>query len=670
LGNEREDGHVFGSLPLAYDIGFELEQARARIRPGPSQLEGNPFVRLKPVKKRRLLLAADDTATRERLASVLAGEDLVILRSSSLQEDLAAFAKEAAPDAIVLAGSTSELSQAAYRRLRRDAELAKVALVVNAPPPDGAASAASSSSSRDTFAGAGAGDADLRWLALAALARRRKILVADDEPLLRRMYESYLKNEGYDVVSAADGDEAIETAKADPPDLVITDVKMPRADGYEVCRALKEDKDTRHVPVVIVSALGGEIDVNRGFTSGANDYLTKPIDLEDLRERIDAIFRGIETRGRETILIVVTDSVERSALEFGLSQQGFEAIGAGDAEEGLVLARELAPSVVVVDAVLPHLDVGGFRRRLLEHPRTREASMVVLAGKGLRFSREQKRALGATAYVQKPYTIDRLVMTIEKILGEVRVKNASELEMVLQMVASLANALEAKDVYTRGHSDKVAKYSRLIAKTMQLPDDRIYEIHLAAQLHDIGKIGIRDSVLLKPDKLDELEFKIIQEHPTIGADIMQPIARLRNIVPMVRHHHERWDGKGYPHKIGANEIPLGARIIAVADTYDSCIANRPYRRGMEPARALAILEECAGSQLDREVVKAMLSLEAVLKSPFALRELTEAEAHDALHHAGPGGHVHDSEGFAFDGHRHAHRHSHPHPHPHPDPGRP
>lgn len=608
------------------------------------------------MKKRRLLIAADDAGTLERLSTALAADDLVVLRSGSLGDDLAAVALDGAPEAIVVAGSTPEVSHAAWRRLRRESELDRVVLVVRAPAVEGG----QLRGARDAFVPTDAADVELRKTALEAISRRRTVLVADDEPLLRRMYESYLRNEGYDVVSAGDGEEAISRAKADPPDLVITDVKMPRADGYEVCRALKIDKETRHVPVVIVSALGGEIDVNRGFQSGANEYLTKPLDLEDLRERIDAIFRGIETRGRETILLVVGDSVERSALEFGLSQQGFEAIGAADAEEGLVLARELAPSVVIADSQLPSLDVATLATRLRDHPRTRGTSLVVLVAKGQRLTREQKRLVGAATYLQKPYAIERVVMHIERILGEVRVKNASELDMVLQMVASLANALEAKDAYTRGHSDKVAKYARVIAKTLQLPDEQRYEIALAAQLHDIGKIGIRDSVLLKPDKLDEIEFKIIQEHPTIGADIMTPIARLRNIVPMVRHHHERVDGGGYPLRIGGNEIPLGARIIAVADTYDSCTANRPYRRGMEPSRALAILRECAGTQLDREIVKAMLSLEETLKSPFALRDLLEAEAHDHLHHTGPGGHLHDGEGFANDGHRHAHRHGHDH----------
>jgi len=469
------------------------------------------------------------------------------------------------------------------------------------------------------------------------------------------MYESYLSNEGYEVVAASDGDEAIHRARAERPDLVITDVKMPRTDGYEVCRALKEDKETRHVPVVIVSALGGELDSNRGFQAGANEYLTKPLDLEELRERIEAIFRGIETRGRESVLVLVPDSVERSALEYGLVQQGFEAIAASEADEALVLARELGPSLVVSDAQLPGPDVGQFVRRLREHPKTRDLPVVLLVGKGARMTREARRSLAAAATIAKPYTIDRLVAVIERLLGERRVRAASELEMVLQMVASLANALEAKDAYTRGHSDKVARYSRLIAKKIGLSPDQVREVQLAAQLHDIGKIGIRDSVLLKPDKLDELEMKIMQTHPTIGADVMAPIARLKNVVPMVRHHHERIDGTGYPHRLGGGEIPLGARIIAVADTFDSCTANRPYRRGMPSERAFAILDECRGTQLDADLVKAMRDLAPLFASPFALRELMEEEAHDQLHHAGPGGHVHDHEGYAPDGHIHRKR---------------
>jgi response regulator RpfG family c-di-GMP phosphodiesterase len=600
------------------------------------------------VKKRRLIVACDDPATLERLAALAAAENLFVLRTGSLGDDLLATAKDAAADALLLASKQATTLGPLYKRLRKEPELARVSLIVLAAPGD----ATPQPKSRDIFVAPEATDEALRQIILDRTTRRRRILVADDEPLLRRMYESYLGNEGYEVVSASDGDEAIQRARVDGPDLVITDVKMPRTDGYDVCRAIKEDKGTRHVPVVMVSALGGEVDATRGFQAGANEYLTKPLDLEELRERIDAIFRGIETRGRESVLVTVPDSVERSALEYGLAQQGFEAIAASEGEEALVLARELSPSLVITDAQLPGIDAGTFVQRLRESPRTRDIPVVLLVGKGARMTREARRALSAAASLTKPYTIDRLVAVIERLLGERRVKAASELEMVLQMVASLANALEAKDAYTRGHSDKVARYARLIAKKIGIQGDQLREIQLAAQLHDIGKIGIRDSVLLKPDKLDDLEMKIMQLHPTIGADVMTPIARLKNVVPMVRHHHERIDGKGYPHGLGSNDIPLGARIIAVADTFDSCTANRPYRRGMPVERAYAILDECRGTQLDAELVKAMRDLAPILTSPFALRELLEEEAHDHLHHAGAGGHTHDGEGYAADGHIH------------------
>ncbi len=600
------------------------------------------------MKKRRLLVACDDPATLERLANLLGAENLFVLRTGSLGDDLGSVARESGADAILLASGTAAACQAAYKRLRREPELARSTLIVRSVPGEGMPARGT----RDVFVAPEGAEDELRSLVLDRTTRRKRILVADDEPLLRRMYESYLSNEGYEVVCASDGEEAILRARALGPDLVITDVKMPRTDGYEVCRALKEDRDTRHVPVVIVSALGAELDVDRGFQAGANEYLTKPLDLEELRERIDSIFRGIETRGRETVLVTVPDGVERSALEYGLAQQGFEAVGASDGEEALVLARELSPSLAIVDAHLPGIDAGTFAARLRETPKGREVPLVLLVGKGARLGPGARKQVGAQASLTKPYTIDRVVAVIERILGERRARSASELEMVLQMVASLANALEAKDAYTRGHSDKVARYSRLIAKKLGLGKEQVREVQLAAQLHDIGKIGIRDSVLLKPDKLDELEMKIMMAHPAIGADVMSPIARLRNVVPMVRHHHERWDGKGYPQKIGATEIPLGARIIAVADTFDSCTQNRPYRRAMTFERAFAILEECKGTQLDAEVVKAMRDVEPTLSSPFALRELMEEEAHEHLHHDGPGGHRHDHDGYASDGHIH------------------
>ena len=600
------------------------------------------------MKKRRLLVACDDPATLEKLASLLAAENLFVLRTGSLGDDLASVARESGADAILLASGAAATCQAAYKRLRREPELARSTLIVRSAPGEGMPARGT----RDVFVAPEGAEDELRSLVLDRTTRRKRILVADDEPLLRRMYESYLSNEGYEVVCASDGEEAIQRARALGPDLVITDVKMPRTDGYEVCRALKEDRDTRHVPVVIVSALGAELDVDRGFQAGANEYLTKPLDLEELRERIDSIFRGIEKRGRETVLVTVPDGVERSALEYGLAQQGFEAVGASDGEEALVLARELSPSLAIVDAQLPGIDAGTFAARLRETPKGREVPLVLLVGKGARLGPGARKQVGAQASLTKPYTIDRVVAVIERILGERRARSASELEMVLQMVASLANALEAKDAYTRGHSDKVARYSRLIAKKLGLEKEQVREVQLAAQLHDIGKIGIRDSVLLKPDKLDELEMKIMMTHPAIGADVMSPIARLKNVVPMVRHHHERWDGKGYPQKIGANEIPLGARIIAVADTFDSCTQNRPYRRAMTFERAFAILEECKGTQLDAEVVKAMRDVEPTLSSPFALRELMEEEAHEHLHHDGPGGHRHDHDGYATDGHIH------------------
>src|SRR5439155_390268 len=143
--------------------------------------------------------------------------------------------------------------------------------------------------------------------------------------------------------------DAIQKVKEVLPDLVITDIKMPHIDGYELCRAIKESRETQHIPVIIVSALGGELDVDRGFNAGANEYVTKPVDLHDLGQRISSIFRGIAMRGREKVMIAVWSQIERSMLEYGLAQQGFEVQVVRDAEEAFEMAKRSPPGVLVAD---------------------------------------------------------------------------------------------------------------------------------------------------------------------------------------------------------------------------------------------------------------------------------------------------------------------------------
>lgn len=178
----------------------------------------------------------------------------------------------------------------------------------------------------------------------------------------------------------------------------------------------------------------------------------------------------------------------------------------------------------------------------------------------------------------------------------------------VQTISGIAAIVDKRDPYTAGHSRRVATYSAKLAQAMGCPQRFVATVEHAALLHDIGKIGIPDSILLKPGKFDEREREIIKFHPDIAAEILGEVEAMRSVVPCIVHHHERWDGKGYPRRLTAEAIPLGARIIAVADSYDAMTTDRPYRPALSVEFSRAELLRGAGSQWDAECVSAFVSL--------------------------------------------------------------
>ena len=177
-----------------------------------------------------------------------------------------------------------------------------------------------------------------------------------------------------------------------------------------------------------------------------------------------------------------------------------------------------------------------------------------------------------------------------------------------QSLLGLANALEAKDAYTRGHSERVGRWSRLIAASMGLPAETVQTIAQAGLLHDIGKIGVPEAVLRKPGTLDEREWALMRRHPVIGSQIVAPFECLAGVAVVIRHHHERHDGSGYPDGLAGDAIPLGARIVAVADVFDALTSDRPYRAALTREAALEHLMSGAGAWLDEDVVAVALGV--------------------------------------------------------------
>lgn len=181
-------------------------------------------------------------------------------------------------------------------------------------------------------------------------------------------------------------------------------------------------------------------------------------------------------------------------------------------------------------------------------------------------------------------------------------------EALLSTIAALVQAAEAKDRYTRGHSERVTLYAMAIAEELKLPAEEIEALRQAGLLHDIGKIAVSDQILRKPNELSPEDWKAIRSHPQRGVEIIRPVSALRPLIPIILYHHERYNGKGYPKGLKGEEIPLGARILAVADAYEAMTANRPYRPAMSKREAIERLKKGAGKQFDPKVVAAFLRL--------------------------------------------------------------
>jgi HD-GYP domain-containing protein (c-di-GMP phosphodiesterase class II) len=233
---------------------------------------------------------------------------------------------------------------------------------------------------------------------------------------------------------------------------------------------------------------------------------------------------------------------------------------------------------------------------------------------------ETSRALARGDFSQRVHLwsrteIGELAQTFNSMSEELErfvedLKRAADENRALFMgsIQMLAGAVDEKDPYTRGHSDRVTRYSLMIAKEMNLPSAFMEILQISAQLHDVGKIGIEDHILKKPGALTEEEFEVMKTHTTKGANILRPVTQLAEMLPGIELHHEALDGRGYPYGLKGDQIPLLARVIAVADTFDALTTNRPYQQAHTPDQALQIIKNLAGKRLDPAAVAALLAV--------------------------------------------------------------
>lgn len=320
------------------------------------------------------------------------------------------------------------------------------------------------------------------------------VLIVDDEPSIRDIIKSILSEEGYNLVFARNGKEALEKAAEVTPDLVLLDVMMPVMDGFEVCRRLRSDPFLSEVPIIMITTLGDRDSRLRGIETGADDFVTKPFDLFELQTRVKTISR----LNRYRKLLDERDNLKRANIE-----------------------------------------------------------------------------------LNKAYD--------------------STLE-------GWAIALELRDAETKGHSQRVTDITLRLARKIGIKEDELVNAYRGALLHDIGKMGIPDSILLKPGPLNDEEWEIMHQHPVYAYRLLSPIDYLRPALDIPYCHHEKWDGTGYPRGLKGEQIPLVARIFTVVDVWDALSSYRPYRPALPEEQVYIYLQEQVGISFDPEMVDVFLLL--------------------------------------------------------------
>ena len=294
-------------------------------------------------------------------------------------------------------------------------------------------------------------------------SERPKILVVDDHPSSRITAVALLSIEGYEVLEAESGQLALDSIAKVNPDLILLDVMMPGMDGYEVCRRLKQDEQTRLTPIVFVTALHDRRARLRGIEAGGDDFLCKPFDQLELSARVKSLI---------------------------------------------------------------------YQRRLNE-----------------------------------------------------------DLDHASKVLFSIARTVERRDPNTGDHCERLVSQSKSFGEYLNLPRLEVRDLIWGSYLHDIGKVGIPDAVLLKTAALTPAEWDIMRQHVVIGEQICQPLRTMKGVAPIVRHHHERWDGSGYPDGLKGNEIPFLAQVFQVIDIYDALTHERPYKPAFTPEESLDMLLE-------------------------------------------------------------------------------
>lgn len=310
--------------------------------------------------------------------------------------------------------------------------------------------------------------------------------------------------------------------------------------------------------------------------------------------------------GRPVVLVVDDIEANRELLEGHLDNLGYDVRHARDGVEALEAIDAEEPDLVLLDIDMPRLDGISVCRRLKAHPLQRLIPVVLVTAHQDRDTRLRGLAAGANDFISKPYDKTELLIRTKALLRDRELNK--RLDAAEGVVFTLARIVEARDRYTIHHAERVGLYAREVGRAIALAEEELDTLYKGGIMHDLGKIAIPSEILLKKGPLTDVERTVMETHAAEGARLVEPLRSFVRFLPVIRHHHEHVDGAGYPDHLAGTEIPLAARIAAVADAWDAMTSDRPYRVGLGRDEALARLAAGAGSQWDEQLARVFIGL--------------------------------------------------------------
>ncbi|WP_291323394.1 HD domain-containing phosphohydrolase [Desulfonatronospira sp.] len=468
------------------------------------------------------------------------------------------------------------------------------------------------------------------------------ILVVDDEDSLREICRDALQEEGHKVLEAENGRQAqLMLVKHPEIDLIISDLRMPQMGGLELLQYIAEKN--LDIDFLVMTGFASIETAVECIKTGAADYLPKPFNISHLLVKVEKVIKNRYSRKEKKRLSNIVKMLNvSSALNAQLDlksicyefvsqvQRNFQPDSValflleekGSLSKSVIRGRKLREHPELFKELKNlsykaaydgktymldngnagnylNLESGNFEYSILITPLysqlNKVGAVVLLRHEDNLFNNEDSQLLGVFA------AHAATAMQNARMYGKMRDKN-------LDIIRSYAKAVEAKDYYTKGHSDRVAVYAMKLGSRLKLMSKELEDLYTAGVLHDIGKIGIPDHILNKPSRLTDDEFRIMQGHPQIARDILAQLWSLNDILPLVYHHHERVDGEGYPDNIGNGQIPFLAKVISVVDAFEAMTSDRAYRNALSWEQARVILLQGSGTQWDHELVAEWIDL--------------------------------------------------------------